>query len=74
LSIADKGTVGLILVTRIGYTTQAFWHQETVAVIDGRLWELAVTSWEVLILIGQHGNSPVRYLTWTHDRWTLDTC
>ena len=52
MSIADKGTVGLILVTRIGYTTQAFWHQETVAVIDGRLWELAVTPWEVLTLIG----------------------
>ena len=30
----------LSVMIRLG---QAFWHQETVAVIDGRLWELAVT-------------------------------
>jgi len=61
----------LYVMIRLG---QAFWHQEMAAVIDRRLWELAVTPWEVLILIGQHGNGPVKYMTWTHDRWTLNTC
>jgi len=28
---------------------------------------------EGVILIGRHGNSPVKYMTWTHDTWTLDT-
>jgi len=41
--------VALVMI-RLG---QAFWHQETAAIIDGQLWKLAVTPWEVLILIGQ---------------------
>ena len=35
---------------------QTFWHQETVAVIDGQLWELERHLWEGVILIGRHGN------------------
>ena len=39
-----------------------------------RLWELERHLWEGVIIIGRHGNGPVKYTTWTYDRWTLDIC
>jgi len=30
-------------------------------------------SGKMQLLIGQHGNGPVMYKTWTYDRWTVDT-
>ena len=69
--LADWSTKNWGVIIHLG---QAFWHQEVVAVIDGWLWELEWHLWEGITLIGWHGNSPVRYMAWTHDTWTVDIC